>query len=143
MALFGSGWIMASSTRVACAEHPSADVVAAANWREESLAAFAERVRHPADDHATGRAGGRPRVDAVVIGTPNALHAPQAIACLAAGKHVLVEKPMATTLAEADAMCRAAEASEGRLMVAHCWRFHEDVRALRRTNRGRRLWARS
>src|SRR5689334_12205379 len=36
-------------------------------------------------------------LDAVVIGTPNYLHAPQAIDSLKAGKHVLVEKPMATT----------------------------------------------
>ena len=52
-----------------------------------------------------------PGIDAVVVGTPNSLHAEQAIACLEAGKHVLVEKPMATTLAEAEAMNAAADAS--------------------------------
>jgi predicted dehydrogenase len=45
---------------------------------------------------------------------------------------VLVEKPMARTLAEAEQMNAAADASGARLMVAHCWRFHQDVRALRR-----------
>jgi predicted dehydrogenase len=70
-------------------------------------------------------------VDAVVIATPNALHAPQAIACLEAGTHVLVEKPMTTSSAEAARMVAAADASPARLMVAHCWRFHSDVRALR------------
>src|SRR4029450_7201247 len=45
-----------------------------------------------------------PAVDAVVIGTPNTLHAAQAVAFLEAGKHVLVEKPMATTVADAVAM---------------------------------------
>jgi predicted dehydrogenase len=44
---------------------------------------------------------------------------------------VLVEKPMARTLAEAESMNAAAERSAGSLMVAHCWRFHDDVRALR------------
>jgi predicted dehydrogenase len=44
---------------------------------------------------------------------------------------VLVEKPMARTVAEADAMLAAARGSGAFLMVAHCWRFHPDVRALR------------
>src|SRR5689334_12661712 len=116
----------------ALAEHPGAEAVAAANWRPESLAALAEEFGIPRTTTDWRELAGDPAIDAVVIGTPNALHAPQAIACLEAGKHVLVEKPMATSLAEADAMCRAADASEGRLMVAHCWRFHEDVQALRR-----------
>lgn len=47
-------------------------------------------------------------IDAVVIATPNLLHAPQAIACLEAGVHVLVEKPMARSVAECDAMLAAA-----------------------------------
>jgi len=42
-----------------------------------------------------------------------------------------VEKPMARTLAEARAMNAAAARSSARLMVAHCWRFHDDVRAMR------------
>jgi predicted dehydrogenase len=70
-------------------------------------------------------------VDAAVIATPNALHAEQAIAFLEAAKHVLVEKPMARTLAEAETMVKAARASGAALMVGHCWRFHRDVRALR------------
>jgi predicted dehydrogenase len=44
---------------------------------------------------------------------------------------VLVEKPMARTLGEAETMRTAAAASGARLMVAHCWRFHADVLALR------------
>ena len=66
-------------------------------------------------------------VDALVIGTPNFLHAPQAIAALNAGVHVMVEKPMAMNAREAQQMCEAAERSGAVLMVAHCWRFDEDV----------------
>lgn len=66
-------------------------------------------------------------VDALVIGTPNFLHAPQAIAALNAGVHVMVEKPMAMNAREAEQMCEAAERSGAVLMVAHCWRFDEDV----------------
>jgi predicted dehydrogenase len=66
-------------------------------------------------------------VDALVIGTPNFLHAPQAIAALKAGVHVLVEKPMAMNAREAEKMMDASAQSGATLMVAHCWRFDEDV----------------
>jgi len=130
VALLGSGWIMDYHAR-AVIEHPGAELVAASSWREPSLARLAER-------HGIGRTttdwrelAADPDVDAAVIGTPNALHAPQAVAFLEAGKHVLVEKPMARNLEEADAMLAAAVRSGARLMVAHCWRFHPDVLALR------------
>lgn len=70
-------------------------------------------------------------VDALVIGTPNFLHAPQAIAALEAGVHVLVEKPMAMSVAEAEKMLEASAKSGAKLMVAHCWRFDRDVNWLK------------
>jgi predicted dehydrogenase len=130
VALLGTGWIMDFHAR-AVLEHPGAELVAAANWRRPSLDRLAERhgiARTTTDWRALAA---DPGVDAAVVGTPNALHAPQAIAFLDAGKHVLVEKPMAASLAEADAMVAAARRSGAFLMVAHCWRFHPDVRALR------------
>jgi predicted dehydrogenase len=66
-----------------------------------------------------------------VISTPNALHAEQSIAFLEAGAHVLVEKPMAVSVAECDAMIEAASRSGSSLMVAHCWRFRDEVRTVR------------
>jgi UDP-N-acetyl-2-amino-2-deoxyglucuronate dehydrogenase len=50
-------------------------------------------------------------VDAVVIGTPNSEHAAQAIAAMDAGKHVLLQKPVAASLADAEAIAAAAEKS--------------------------------
>ena len=70
-------------------------------------------------------------VDALVIGTPNFLHAPQAIAALKAGVHVLVEKPMAMNAREAEKMMNASAQSGATLMVAQCWRFDEDVNWLK------------
>jgi predicted dehydrogenase len=107
--------------------------------REASLRSPAERHGIPRITTDWRELVADSEVDAVIIGPPNALHAPQAIACLEAGKHVLVEKPMARTLAEAEAMNMAAAASGRRLMVAHCWRFHDDVRALRRRIAGGEL----
>ena len=71
------------------------------------------------------------KVDALVIGTPNFLHARQAISALKAGIHVLVEKPMAMNAREAERMLEASEQSGAVLMVAHCWRFDDDVNWLK------------
>lgn len=57
-------------------------------------------------------------IDVVCICTPSGQHARQAIACAEAGKHVLVEKPMALSLADADAMIIAAEKAGVKLSVA-------------------------
>jgi predicted dehydrogenase len=128
--LLGAGWIMDYHAR-AVIEHPGAELVAASSWREPSLARLAGRHGIPRTTTDWRELAADPAVDAAVIGTPNALHAPQAVAFLEAGKHVLVEKPMARNLGEADAMLAAAGRSGARLMVAHCWRFHDDVLALR------------
>jgi predicted dehydrogenase len=129
VALFGCGWIQDFHARAVrdCGH----DVVAVANHREQTARAFAERhgIARVTTDWPSLVAD--PGVDAVVIGTPNALHAPQTIASLGAGKHVLVEKPMATSVPECDAMIEASEARGATLMVAHCWRFHDAVRAMR------------
>lgn len=62
---------------------------------------------------------GKARPDAVVLATPNALHLPQALACLAAGLPVLVEKPVAASVAEAQALVRAADERGVPVLVGH------------------------
>ncbi len=64
-----------------------------------------------------------PRVDLVDLCVPNDSHAPMAIQALRAGKHVLVEKPIALTTAAADSMIAAARASGKLLMVGHVLPF--------------------
>ena len=78
-------------------------------------------------------------VDALVIGTPNYLHAPQTIAALKAGVHVMVEKPMAMNADEAYQMLEVSRNSDALLMVAHCWRFDPEVLWLREQVRSGRL----
>ncbi|WP_226655770.1 Gfo/Idh/MocA family protein [Pseudalkalibacillus hwajinpoensis] len=62
-------------------------------------------------------------VEAVSVCTPNYLHAPISIAALKAGKHVLCEKPMATSRADAEEMIETASTSGKKLMIAHNQRF--------------------
>ncbi|MGH7501399.1 MAG: Gfo/Idh/MocA family protein [Longimicrobiales bacterium] len=70
-------------------------------------------------------------LDAVVICTPNHLHAEQAIAALESGKHVLVEKPIALTAADAERVIDAAVRTGRTLMVAQNHRYRPDTLALK------------
>lgn len=71
------------------------------------------------------------KIDALIVCTPNFLHAPQTIAALNANINVMVEKPMAMNAAEAHQMQEASQKSGALLMVAHCWRFDPEVIWLR------------
>ncbi len=62
-------------------------------------------------------------VEAIAITAPHHLHAPFAIAALEAGKHVLLEKPMALDVAECSAIIAAGEKSESKLMVGQIMHF--------------------
>ena len=68
------------------------------------------------------------RPDGIVLATPNALHYPQAQACLDAGLPVLLEKPLTATVAEGRALVAAVAASNGRLLVGH-HRAHSPIMA--------------
>jgi predicted dehydrogenase len=72
------------------------------------------------------------RVDAALVATPNTTHPDIVCTLLAAGVHVLCEKPMATTRADAARMFAAAERRGTRLMAGHCLRFSPNVTMLRR-----------
>ncbi len=78
-----------------------------------------------------------PRIDVVYIVLPNFMHAEYTIRALKAGKHVLCEKPMATTVADAEAMVAAAKAANRKLMIAYrCHTEPLNVEAMRRVRSG-------
>jgi predicted dehydrogenase len=72
-----------------------------------------------------------PSVDAVVIATPTVLHAPIALAAIAAGKHVLLEKQLAMDVAQARMLYQAAESAHVRHMTAFTYRFVPAFRYLK------------
>ncbi|MBA2451182.1 MAG: Gfo/Idh/MocA family oxidoreductase [Chloroflexi bacterium] len=74
----------------------------------------------------------RPDVDAVVICLPPALHADAAVAALEAGKHVYLEKPIATTLGDARRVLEASRHSPAVAMIGFNFRFSPLYRAARR-----------
>jgi len=81
-----------------------------------------------------------PQIDAVDICLPTDLHTAVAIAALAAGKHVLCEKPMALTAGDCERMMATAREHNRVLMIAHVLRFWPEYEALHEfvnTHRGR------
>lgn len=126
IAFTGTGYI--SKIHAAAAKQVNdVELVAVVNHRTESMGKFADDFgikRQYSTINALVKEG---EVDALVISTPNALHAPEAIEALLAGIHIMVEKPMAMNAAESQEMLEASRASGSVLMVAHCWRFDEEV----------------
>lgn len=80
-----------------------------------------------------------PKVDAVYIATNNSTHADYAVRAAAAGKHVLCEKPMATTVEECQRMIEACRARPVRLMIAYRKYFEPASLALRKLIRSGKL----
>jgi predicted dehydrogenase len=68
------------------------------------------------------------RPDGVVLATPNALHVPQALQCLAHDVPTLLEKPIAPTLAEALQLVEAVETQQGKILIGH-HRAHSPIMA--------------
>jgi len=99
-----------------------------AAWLPE--AAKLHRVKNAYTDYREMLAD--PKLDAVSVCLPTALHTEAAVAALKAGKHVLCEKPMALNAADALKMKKAADASGKKLMVSHNQRFEESVQLIKK-----------
>ncbi|MDZ4200306.1 MAG: Gfo/Idh/MocA family oxidoreductase, partial [Kiritimatiellia bacterium] len=111
--------------------HPDAEVVAVADLSRERR----EQVKK---EHGLTRAYesweklvADPDLDAIAIALPNVLHAPAALAAIAAGKHVLLEKPFAMNYAEAKKVADAAAKKKRVLMIGMNQRYSKDAQTLR------------
>ncbi len=124
-AIAGAGYIAAIHARAI--QNNGGEISAVIEKFADKRAEFAVHFKIPHEYETLESALAATQVDALVIGTPNYLHAPQALAVLKAGIPVLVEKPMAMNAEEGVNMLEASLKSDTPLMVAHCWRFDEDV----------------
>ena len=116
IALIGAGAIGRMHAE-RCLRHPDVHLAAIADPTEAGRA-FAQTLGVPW--HADHRELLRERqVGAAIVATPNATHLPVGLDCIARGVPVLVEKPIAGTLADGLALCEAAEAARVPLLVAH------------------------
>ena len=106
------------------------ELVAACDPREAARAQFARDFGKPAYDSVEALAAD-PAVEAVYIASPNSLHAQHTRIAAAHGRHVLLEKPMALTLAECDGMIDACTDAGVRLVVGHCHSFDTPYRVAR------------
>ena len=111
---------------------PGVEVVAVADPKEGRAAEVARQhgIAHAFQDYRDLLAIGG--LDVVSVCSPNAFHAEHSIAALEAGAHVLCEKPMALSTAEAMAMVEAAQRTGKLLMVGMTNRFRPELQALRR-----------
>lgn len=107
------------------------DVVAIASRDEDQARAVADRLDIPRAYGSYEALLADPDIDAVYIPLPNHLHAEWTIAAASAGKHVLCEKPLALTAAEAEGMAAACDAAGVRLMEAFMYRHHPSWLAVR------------
>ncbi len=138
LAFAGTGWISKVHARAARLL-PQVEFAAVVNHRPESMQTFADEFSIPRTyEHLEDllENGG---VDALVVSTPNVLHASQTVAALRAGVHVLVEKPTAMNAAQAYEMRQASIETGSLLMLAHNWRFHEETQWLREQVLNQRL----
>jgi predicted dehydrogenase len=130
VAVIGCGAWGANYVRV-FAELPGARVAAVCDPDARRLAAVRERVPDAAALSDWRQALRRPDIAAVVVASPAATHATVTTAALRAGKHALVEKPLATSVRSAQALQRAARRSGRVLMVGHTFLYNPGIRALR------------
>jgi predicted dehydrogenase len=127
--IIGTGMV-ANYHAEAIAKTDGARLVAVCRAKAGASAEAAERFGVPCEPTVDALLA-RHDVDAVCICTPSGLHAAQTIAAAQAGKRVLVEKPLALTLADADAMISACHAAGVQLGVALQRRTDPEFRAVR------------
>ena len=129
LGLVGLGW----GDRVAFAIRDVPDATLAACHARTPGAREAFAARHGVGACATfGGMIADDSLDGIIIMTPNGTHGELAMAAMRAGRHVLVTKPIATTLADAAAMIRTARETGRVLAVGHQSRRHPAMRALKR-----------
>ena len=128
----GMAGLGVASTQIlpAVARLPYLQITAAADFRTEALAKFRKEYDAQAFTSVEEMCQSA-NVDFIYIATPNQLHAEHAITAAKHKKHVIVEKPMALSIAECDAMNQAAENNGVNLLCGHTHSFDPPIRKIR------------
>lgn len=103
---------------------PGIEVVTLAGGSPDSTKAVAERFRIPHWSLDLGECLAQPGVAAVILATPTQMHARQAIQSMRAGKHVMIEIPMADTVADAEEIVKVQKETGLVAMAGHTRRFN-------------------
>jgi len=120
LGIIGSGFMGRTNAEVTTRYLKNAKLVAIAGGsRAGALAAEFGVAGEPSVEALLERSD----IDAVLISTPHAAHAREALAAARAGKHLLIDKPMATTVEECDAILDAARAGGLKVMIMFGQRF--------------------
>ncbi len=124
--IIGSGYMGRTHTEaIAQLGKPACLVAVAGGRRAADLARDFGMTHEPSTEALIDRSD----IDAIVITTPHHLHADTAVRALTGGKHVLVEKPLATSLADVDRMIAAAQTANRVLATGYHQRFRPNNRA--------------
>src|SRR5271169_7135636 len=110
---------------------PGIEVVTVTGGRRESTEAFAKKWKIPHWTSDLKESIKQPGIEAVILTSPTQVHADQGELCMRAGKHVLIEIPMADTLADSERLVRVAKETGVVAMGGHVRRFnpsHQYVR---------------
>jgi len=130
VALIGCGYWGTNYVRV-FDELPDTRVIAICEKRAERVAELQERLPNAALTTNLDDVLSNALIQAVVVCTEASSHFEIAKACLAAGKHLLIEKPITATSAEAQQLTRYAEAQKRVLMVGHTFIYNAGVRKVK------------
>jgi 2-hydroxy-4-carboxymuconate semialdehyde hemiacetal dehydrogenase len=108
----------------AMARIPGIEVTTLAGGSADSTREVAEKFKIPHWSTDLGECLAQPGVEAAILTTPTQMHAKQAVQCLKAGKHVMVEIPMADTLADSEWIVRTQQETGLVAMAGHTRRFN-------------------
>ncbi|HEY8692820.1 MAG TPA: Gfo/Idh/MocA family oxidoreductase [Chloroflexota bacterium] len=111
---------------------PEIQLVACADIVAETRQRFKERYADTNTYETAEALCADPNVEAVWVSSPNQYHAPHAILAAQHGKHVVAEKPMATSVQEAEQMIEAADKAGVLLLAGHTQSFTGPIRAMRK-----------
>ena len=129
--IIGCGGITLQNHLPGLALCPSVNVTAVCDTDAATLQRATDTIKGAFSTNDYREVFTRKDVDAVIIATPNFVHAPIALAAIQAGKHVLCEKPIAMNFGEAVMMYKMAEQARVRHMTAFTYRFVPAMRYMR------------